>query len=128
METIWTWIPQRYRLYEPMLIFNSEEDGFNLRTLVAQCSDYVPTLVFIKTKEKQTFGVFCDQVWEPQDHYYGSGETFLFSLEPVEKVYPWWSEGNQCYMRLTPTEVTWGGGNEYVANVLFVFIDFLTIL
>ena len=62
----------------------------------------------------QIFGAFCDQVWECQDHYYGSGESFLFVLHPNERVFRWCSEANQCFIRVTSTEVSCGGGKEFV--------------
>jgi len=111
-ETIWTWIPQRYRLHDPRIIFNSEEDGFNLRTLISKCSDYIPTLLIVKTKEQKILGAFCDQVWETQDHYYGSGESFLFSLTPNEKLFRWCPDANQCYIRVTSKDVAFGGGKD----------------
>jgi len=54
-ETLWRWIPQRYRLRNLTRIFHSNEDGFNLSTLVSHCEDISPTILLIKTRKQMVW-------------------------------------------------------------------------
>ena len=35
------------------------------------------------------FGAFSGDAWRVDKHYYGNGESFLFTVHPQFKVYPW---------------------------------------
>lgn len=110
-ETLWRWIPHRYRLRSLTRIFHSNVDGFNLATLIDCCQDSVPTILLIKTSNQKRFGVFLEQPWQVQDRYYGSGESFLFSFSNREQLFKWQRDANQCFMRLGRDQVAFGGGN-----------------
>jgi hypothetical protein len=44
--------------------------------------------------KNQIFGGFNSVSWSMEPHYYGSGETFLFSLKPAAKLYRWTGANN----------------------------------
>ncbi|GAV00098.1 hypothetical protein RvY_10995 [Ramazzottius varieornatus] len=93
--TLWQWLPLRHRIAEPKLIFTSEEHGTSLLTFFQQTSSYEPTLLLIKTHKDEVFGAFCSHSWENRFNggknlsYFGTGETFLFTLHPRKETYRW---------------------------------------
>lgn len=59
---------------------------------------YEPTLICIRTVEDHVFGAYCSTAWSQRHHkdefgnwqtYFGTGETFLFSLRPNVARYQW---------------------------------------
>jgi hypothetical protein len=61
----------------------------------------------------QVFGAFVTHPWYRSEKFYGSGETFLFSISPTEAAYKW-QTGNQYYFqRASDSSMTIGGGNGY---------------
>lgn len=49
LYTIWTWLPARFAVCQPELLYTSEEHGTSLMTLYSRVESYQPTLIFIKT-------------------------------------------------------------------------------
>ncbi|XP_035693950.1 GTPase-activating protein skywalker-like [Branchiostoma floridae] len=95
IHQLWCWLPQRFSLYEPRVVYSSSEDGYHLRNLYQKCADNQPLVLVIKTKNDEVFGAF---ITESLDYtadknksraYFGTGEMFLFSLTPVPVRYPW---------------------------------------
>lgn len=92
---IWSWLPARSAVCQPLLLYTSEEHGVSLKTLYAKTEEYEPTIIVIKTTSNEVFGAFCSSSWEHRKQcsknisYFGTGETFLFTLLPDRKKYPW---------------------------------------
>ena len=65
---------------------------------VQRAEKYEPTLLCIRTTNDYVFGAYCSTAWA-QRHckdefgnwqtYFGTGETFLFSLRPTVAKYQW---------------------------------------
>ncbi|XP_064615353.1 GTPase-activating protein skywalker-like [Liolophura sinensis] len=97
LMTIWGWLPARYTVCQPQLLYTSEEQGISLRTLYSKIDHQEPTLFVIKTTRNEIFGAFCSTDWRERIQtgeqknlcYFGSGETFIFTLFPRRKVYEW---------------------------------------
>lgn len=95
LYTIWTWLPPRFAVCQPELLYTSEEHGTSLMTLYTRVESYQPTLIFIKTTNDEMFGAFCSSYWRDRRQssknlsYFGTGETFLFTLSPQKKKYEW---------------------------------------
>ncbi len=64
-----------------------------------------------KKKKKKVFGSFISTYLRPETHYYGTGETFLFKLEPHASVFPW-SKANDFFMCGNNDHIAFGGGSE----------------
>lgn len=70
--------------------------------------------------------------------YFGTGETFLFSLQPERRKYPWVgiendskNHSNELFMAADPQMITIGGGYapQFIYfNFLFNFRDFFFLL
>ena len=74
---------------------------------------------------QQVFGAYLSSSWEERNDgtrkkYFGSGECFLFTMEPKEVLYPWvgiadenpkqLEAAKQMFMRATEKELAIGGG------------------
>lgn len=74
----------------------------------------------------QVFGAYCSNKWLDRNQkdergnrttYFGTGETFLFSLQPERRKYPWVgiendnvNHSNELFMAADPQMITIGGG------------------
>ncbi|XP_063244568.1 GTPase-activating protein skywalker isoform X2 [Bacillus rossius redtenbacheri] len=95
---LWSWLPVRITMYQPILLYTTEEHGCSLTTFYLRVEMYEPTLLMIKTCSGEVFGAYCSSRWYERntkdEHgnrqaYFGTGETFLFSLYPERAKYPW---------------------------------------
>jgi LysM repeat protein len=82
-------LPLRQRFSNWKLKFSTEQHGTSLITFFAKVKGESPTLIIIKDSDGYVFGGFASEAWEPKRGYFGTGECFLFSLEPSLAVYTW---------------------------------------
>ncbi|KAG6459195.1 hypothetical protein O3G_MSEX011254 [Manduca sexta] len=132
--TLWSWLPVRITMYQPVLLYTTEEHGCSLTTFYVRVEHHEPTLLMIKTCNNEVFGAYCSTRWFERNQkdergnrqaYFGTGETFLFSLHPLRAKYPWvgcledGKEGegdvktphaNSLFMAADNTMITIGGG------------------
>lgn len=91
LQRLWSWMPQRFRIRNMELLFCTQQHGYSLQTLFKNNGDCEATIMFVKTTKGAVFGAFLTQSWmhrKPR-HYFGTGESFLFSLVPEHTVYYW---------------------------------------
>ncbi|XP_060696640.1 TBC1 domain family member 24 [Hemiscyllium ocellatum] len=95
MREIWSWIPERFALCQPMLIFTTSDDGYSLTRFYARCEGYEPTIILIKTTEAEVCGAYLSTDWIERRQggnklsYFGTGECFVFKLQPEMERYEW---------------------------------------
>ncbi|ESP00285.1 hypothetical protein LOTGIDRAFT_141064 [Lottia gigantea] len=95
IHLIWSWLPPRLAVCQPTLLYTSEEHGTSLRTLYSKVEDYHQTIIVIQTTVGEIFGAFCSASWCERKSsnknlsYFGTGETFVFSLYPKKEKYEW---------------------------------------
>ncbi|CAG5125412.1 unnamed protein product [Candidula unifasciata] len=96
LQQIWQWIPTRLSLMKPKLLFSSDEDGTAIRTLYTRTEYADQTILAVKTTNNEIFGAFCSTSWytrheknKPKTSFFGTGETFVFTIVPDVKRYPW---------------------------------------
>ncbi|XP_065203238.1 GTPase-activating protein skywalker isoform X4 [Planococcus citri] len=125
--TLWTWLPIRITMYQPVLLYTTEEHGCSLTTFYYRVEQHEPTLLIIKTCNNEVFGAYCSNKWLDRNQkdergnrttYFGTGETFLFSLQPERRKYPWVgiendnvNHSNELFMAADPQMITIGGGD-----------------
>ncbi|XP_034841006.1 GTPase-activating protein skywalker isoform X2 [Maniola hyperantus] len=131
--TLWSWLPVRITMYQPVLLYTTEEHGCSLTTFYVRVEHHEPTLLMIKTCNNEVFGAYCSTRWFERNQkdergnrqaYFGTGETFLFSLHPTRAKYPWvgsitkdeeeevkTSHGKSLFMAADNTMITIGGGD-----------------
>uniref|UniRef100_A0A7M4EL42 TBC1 domain family member 24 n=1 Tax=Crocodylus porosus TaxID=8502 RepID=A0A7M4EL42_CROPO len=73
MRIIWSWIPERFSLFPPVLLFSTSDDGYSL----------------------QRYSDICKIIPNGSDFYggtssfFGTGECFVFSVRPEMERYEW---------------------------------------
>ncbi|XP_065163802.1 GTPase-activating protein skywalker isoform X6 [Atheta coriaria] len=124
---LWSWLPVRITMYQPILLYTTEEHGCSLTTFYVRVEQHEPTLLMIKTINNEIFGAYCSSKWGERNlkddrgnrqAYFGTGETFLFSLYPERAKYPWVGmEGEntlghaaELFMAADSKMITIGGG------------------
>nr|XP_034987357.1 TBC1 domain family member 24 isoform X3 [Zootoca vivipara] len=53
MRDIWSWIPERFALCQPLLLFTTSEHGCSLSRFYSHCEGHEPTLLLIKTTAQE---------------------------------------------------------------------------
>uniref|UniRef100_A0A8D9DY28 TBC1 domain family member 24 n=2 Tax=Cacopsylla melanoneura TaxID=428564 RepID=A0A8D9DY28_9HEMI len=126
--TLWSWLPVRITMYQPVLLYTTEEHGCSLTTFYYRVEQHEPTLLMIKTTNNEVFGAYCSTKWGERNQkdergnrtaYFGTGETFLFSLYPERAKYPWVGveqetqvlHCNELFMAADQKMITIGGGD-----------------
>ncbi|XP_064292233.1 GTPase-activating protein skywalker isoform X5 [Plodia interpunctella] len=130
--TLWSWLPVRITMYQPVLLYTTEEHGCSLTTFYVRVEHHEPTLLMIKTCNNEVFGAYCSTRWFERNQkdergnrqaYFGTGETFLFSLHPSRAKYPWvgtladdagdsgTTHARSLFMAADNTMITIGGGD-----------------
>ncbi|CAF0821902.1 unnamed protein product [Adineta steineri] len=89
--TLWNWLPVRFSIAQPSLVFTTEEHGFRLQTLLNKIDEIEYSILIIKATNGEIFGAFCAGLWSDRHKraYFGFGETFLFTLVPKQIKYSW---------------------------------------
>ncbi|XP_071620039.1 TBC1 domain family member 24-like [Heliangelus exortis] len=95
MRIIWSWIPERFSLFPPLLLFSTSEDGCSLQRFYTCCEGYEPTVLLIKTAEGEVCGAFLSSDWSERKKsgttsgFFGTGECFVFTVRPKAEKYEW---------------------------------------
>ncbi|XP_071763444.1 TBC1 domain family member 24 isoform X2 [Centroberyx gerrardi] len=95
MRDIWSWIPERFALCQPQLLFTTSNHGCSLNRFYSHCEGYEPTLLLIRTTDGDVCGAFLSTDWEERKRggnkvsFFGTGECFVFRLKPEMERYEW---------------------------------------
>ncbi|XP_061911847.1 TBC1 domain family member 24 [Entelurus aequoreus] len=95
MRDIWSWIPERFALCQPQLLFTTSTHGCSLSRFYSHCEGYEPTLLLIRTTDGDVCGAFLSTDWEERKRggnklsFFGTGECFVFRLKPEMERYEW---------------------------------------
>ena len=118
--TLWNWIPQRLTVYSPNMLFTTQEHGTSINTLFNVLDELEYCFLVIKTFQNEIFGAFCAGNWNERKQkklYFGTGETFLFSLVPEKRNYKWvgtrlekMTTNQEMFLRADVNKIVIGGG------------------
>lgn len=75
-------LPKTLRGYNWKLLYASQQHGSNFGTFFARCASDSQTLLFVENSQGAIFGFFATAAYKPSTEYYGTGECFLFALQP----------------------------------------------
>jgi len=92
MSSLYCWIPEQYALNKPQLLFSTKDHGFFMHTFFSCVDEYSKTIILVKTTEGSIFGAFCSEAWDKRhmtQGYFGTGESFVFTLLPNSKIFRW---------------------------------------
>eukprot|EP01125_Pyxidicula_operculata_P011424 TRINITY_DN3744_c0_g2_i1.p1 TRINITY_DN3744_c0_g2~~TRINITY_DN3744_c0_g2_i1.p1 ORF type:complete len:445 (+),score=105.16 TRINITY_DN3744_c0_g2_i1:489-1823(+) len=102
-------VPIRYRDYNWECLFSTSKDGISFTTFFSQLEDKSPTVIVIEDTDGYIFGGFATEPWEVKEGFYGTGESFVFTLKPKFSKYKW-TQANDFFMRATKEGIGMGGG------------------
>ncbi|NXH10032.1 NCOA7 protein, partial [Bucco capensis] len=103
-------LPARVQGYPWRLAYSTLEHGTSLKTLYRKSAALdSPVLLVIKDMDNQIFGAYATHPFKFSDHYYGTGETFLYTFSPHFKVFKWSGE-NTYFINGDTTSLELGGG------------------
>lgn len=84
------------------IIYDTTSHGFSLKTMYRKMLAYdCPVLIVIQSRVSDIFGAFLSSPLKMSDHFYGTGESFLFSFAPEFKVFHWAGE-NSYFIKGNP--------------------------
>ncbi|XP_030346735.1 nuclear receptor coactivator 7 isoform X4 [Strigops habroptila] len=103
-------LPARVQGYPWRLAYSTLEHGTSLKTLYRKSASLdSPVLLVIKDMDNQIFGAYATHPFRFSDHYYGTGETFLYTFSPHFKVFKWSGE-NTYFINGDTSSLELGGG------------------
>ncbi|NWH79142.1 NCOA7 protein, partial [Piaya cayana] len=103
-------LPARVQGYPWRLAYSTLEHGTSLKTLYRKSASLdSPVLLVIKDMDNQIFGAYATHPFRFSDHYYGTGETFLYTFSPNFKVFKWSGE-NTYFINGDTSYLELGGG------------------
>ncbi|ETI52532.1 hypothetical protein, variant 1 [Phytophthora nicotianae P1569] len=98
-------------------IYSVEANGSSLETLLILAKKQSPTLLVVKDAGGNVFGGFASDEWHHAFHYYGTGESFLFSFANPSAaggfVKYQWSRKNSYFMLCSDESLIMGGGGNF---------------
>ena len=81
--------------YAWMLTFSTETNGFSLGTLYRTLADVEgPCLIVVFDTNANVFGAMTSGKLYPSEHFYGTGESCLYTFYPSFKIFKWTGENN----------------------------------
>nr|CAB3264612.1 oxidation resistance protein 1 [Phallusia mammillata] len=95
------------------LLYSTFEHGMSLRTLyrkMNRLSEDSPVAIIVQDTEGHIFGAVSSCPPQVSEHFKGSGEAFLFTLEPTLQIYNWSGE-NMFFLKGNTDSLTIGGGD-----------------
>jgi len=111
-EIIWSWLPKRYCIKDPILLYDTDTKGYSLRNLLSSVSSESPTLLIIKSADgKGVFGAFISHEWVKHSKFYGDRQCFLWRMLPEPQRYGWEEGCLDLFMLIETSYVHIGGGN-----------------
>ncbi|XP_022110273.1 nuclear receptor coactivator 7-like isoform X2 [Acanthaster planci] len=105
-------LPARTEGYSWKNIYSTAEHGYSLRNLY-RCMSGIdsPVLMVIRDSSGMIFGALSPCAVRVSEHYYGTGETFLFNFIDWDlNVYRWTGENN-FFIKGNYNSLTLGGGD-----------------
>eukprot|EP01119_Soliformovum_irregulare_P005379 TRINITY_DN17146_c0_g1_i1.p1 TRINITY_DN17146_c0_g1~~TRINITY_DN17146_c0_g1_i1.p1 ORF type:complete len:512 (+),score=98.25 TRINITY_DN17146_c0_g1_i1:122-1657(+) len=121
MIKIISWLPQRFQLSHWKLLYSTNKHGISINTFYHRCKNQGSCILVIEDTNHNVFGAFVSDFWRPQKGYYGTGETFVFTVKPTLANYHW-SRMNNLFMLSDETSISLGGGGTFA---LWLDSDFL---
>ncbi|OBS66174.1 hypothetical protein A6R68_05288, partial [Neotoma lepida] len=95
-------LPARVQGYPWRLAYSTLEHGTSLKTLYRKSASLDSPVLLI-------FGAYATHPFKFSDHYYGTGETFLYTFSPNFKVFKWSGE-NSYFINGDISSLELGGG------------------
>jgi len=94
------------------LVYSTLRHGISMGTFYTKVAQRAPSLVVVEDSNHHIFGCYATDPWDKSSQeYYGSGESFLFKIKPICKVFKW-SKINDYFMYSSKDFISMGGGGD----------------
>lgn len=104
-------LPARAEGYPWSLIYSTSKHGFSLKTMYREMAKFeTPVLLAITDTQGTVFGAVISCSLKISDHFYGTGESFLFTFHPNFKCYHWTGE-NMYFIKGNAESLAIGAGD-----------------
>lgn len=104
-------LPARAESYAWAPLYSSLRDGFSLKTLYREMGKYDgPVLLAVLDTQGTVFGACASCAPRVSDHFYGTGESFLFTFYPHFRAYHWTGE-NAYFIKGNGDSLAFGAGD-----------------
>lgn len=103
------YVPIRYRSLDWDLLYKLSKDGCSYTTFYKKTEEEEQIIFLLKTSLGERIGAYLPSSLKPSTEYYGSGDSFVFQLDPAFAIYKW-SKLNQFFVSSTREEFSIGGG------------------
>lgn len=78
-------LPPLFRLREWKKVYSVDSDGISLQTFFKNAKGYSNSILFIEDDGGYKFGAYTTEDWKIHKHFYGTGESFLFTFRDTEE-------------------------------------------
>ncbi|XP_062255775.1 nuclear receptor coactivator 7 isoform X2 [Platichthys flesus] len=114
LEQLAAQMPARTWGYPWQLAYSTAIHGSSLKTLYRNMAELDnPVLLIVRDMHKKVFGAFSTDPFRVSKHFYGTGETFLFSFNPDFQAYRWSGENSYFVNGKYDTLQIGGGGDGF---------------
>ncbi|CAH1117849.1 unnamed protein product [Phaedon cochleariae] len=104
-------LPARAEGYAWTLVFSTSQHGFSLNSMYRKMYKLEsPVLMVIEDTDNNVFGALTSCALHVSDHFYGTGESLLFSFTPDFKVFNWTGE-NLYFIKGNNESLSIGAGD-----------------
>ena len=74
-------LPTMLKMADWNLAFSINRDGVSMSTFFQQCREWRYALIVVKDTNGWIFGGFTCETWKKSNKFYGTGESFLYTLK-----------------------------------------------
>lgn len=78
-------LPPVIRMREWERLFSVDVDGISLKTFYKNMHEHTATILLIQDTNGWRFGGYAAHDWEVNKHFYGTGESFLFTFKDSDE-------------------------------------------
>ena len=102
-------VPYRFKNGNWHLLYQLSRDGSSYFTFYNRIQKKNPLILLILTDKEEKIGAYLSTGIHQSSRFYGSGESFVFSLFPHYECFKW-SQINNYFVSSTDNEIVIGGG------------------
>lgn len=111
-EQLLPFLPPTLRTHSWSILYSTEQHGCSLRTAYQRLEGKGPSLLVVLDSEGHVFGAFTHDSWHVGSHYFGNGESFLFTAHPSFNVYGW-TGTNHHFQLASHDSIALGSGGHF---------------
>ncbi len=118
------YLPSYLQHREPRLVYSDYKHGRSFTTMMRAANEEENTLLCIETRDGAVLGGFAPHPWAMHPGYFGSGEAFVFKLNPHRQchVFPW-KGANNSFQLCNQRGLAFGGGGAGTGVAIYLKAD-----